>query len=157
MNQLEREMFGLLDMTHKVGDLALVQITGEDLAFSLPGCPALGQLLMDIGDVEWAYTQSFKTYTLDFAERAPGRDRVISGASAVEWLQTLDQQLKEAVAALSDEDLTGRQVERGGWQMPVVANFHTYREALLISFGKLDCHLKALGKDLPKEWIAWVG
>jgi hypothetical protein len=41
--------------------------------------------------------------------------------------------------------------------MPVVANFHTYREAVLILFGKLDIYLRALGKDLPEEWIAWVG
>ncbi len=157
MNQIEREFFGLLDMTHKVRDLALKSIGSDDLAFSLPGCPTIAELVMGMGDVEWAYIQSFKTFSLEFDAPAPGRDRVTSGEAAAEWLRDLDLQLKEAVAALSDGDLTGRQVERGGWQMPALANFHIYREAVLIFFGKLDCYLRALDKETPDEWVTWVG
>ncbi len=157
MNQIEREFFGLLDMTHKVRDLALNRIGSDDLAFSLSGCPTIAELVMVMGDVEWAYIQSFKTFSLEFGAPASGRDSVTSGEAAAEWLRDLDLQPKEAVAALSDGDLTGRQVERGGWQMPAPANFHTYREAVLIFFGKLDCYLHALDKDMPEEWLAWVG
>jgi len=156
MNQIETEFFGLLDMTHGVRDEAIATLDGGDLAFSLPGSPAVGEVLRAFGDVEASYTQSFKTMKQDLSAQAPGWEGISSGATAVEWLHGLDAELKAALAALSDEDL-GKPIDRGGWQMPVMANFHTYREAVLIQFGKLDCYLRALGKHLPDQWVAWVG
>jgi hypothetical protein len=157
MNQIEKEFFGLLDMTHKVRDSGLAALSDEDLAFRIPGCPTVGDLVVELGDVEFAYTRSFSTFVLRFESNAPGREQVTNAAAAIDWLHGLDVQLKEALAALSDTDLSGKQVERGGWKMPVIANFHTYREALLILLGKLDLYLKALGKELPETWTEWLG
>ncbi|MDH3260451.1 MAG: DinB family protein [Acidimicrobiia bacterium] len=156
MNQIEKEFFGLLDMTHEVRDDAIATIGAADLVFRIEGCKSLGEVLQDLGDIESMYTQSFKTMKQDFFVRAPGRENVTSGEATVAWLHGLDGELKAALSALSDEDLA-KPIDRGGWQMPVLANFHTYREAVLIQFGKLDCYLRALGKDLPDEWAAWVG
>lgn len=156
MNQIEQQFFGLLDMTHKVRDSVVGGIGAEDLGFAVEGSRSLGEVLQGLGDVEWQYTQSFKTMTQDFSLQAPDRDKVTSGQAAVEWLHGLDNEFKAALSALSDEDLA-KPVDRGGWQMPVMANFHTYREAVLIVFGKLDIYLRALGKTLPEEWVAWVG
>ena len=156
MNQIETEFFGLLDMTHGVRDGAIATLDGEDLAFSLSGSLAVGEVLRAFGDVEASYTLSFKTMKQDFSVQAQGWEAIASGAAAVAWLHGLDAELKAALSALSDDDL-GKPIDRGGWQMPVMANFHTYREAVLIQFGKLDCYLRALGKHLPEEWVAWVG
>lgn len=156
VNQIERDFFGLLDMTHQVRDQAIATLDSQDLAFSLPGCKPLGEVVQTLGDVETSYTRSFATMKQDLSVQAAGRERVTSGEAAIEWLHGLDEQLKGAVSKLSDEDLA-KPVDRGGWQMPAMANFHTYREAVLITFGKLDCYLRALGKGLPEEWIVWVG
>jgi hypothetical protein len=156
MNQIETQFFGLLDMTHNVRNGAIATLDGEDLAFSLPGCPSVGEVLQAFGDVEASYTDSFKTMKQDFTMTAAGRDEITSGATAIEWLTGLDGELKAALSALSDEDLA-KPIDRGGWEMPAMANFHTYREAVLILFGKLDIYLRALGKELPEEWVAWVG
>ncbi len=156
MNQIEREFFGLLDMTHGIRDQAIATLGAGDLAFAIEGCAPVGEVLQAFGDIEWMYTESFRTMAQDFSLQAPGRENVTSGETAVEWLHGLDGRLKTALSSLSDEDL-GKPVDRGGWQMPLMANFHTYREAVLIQFGKLDCYLRALGKDLPDEWVAWVG
>ena len=156
MNQIERDFFGLLDMTHQVRDVAVSTLDSDDLAFTIPGCLSLGEVLQALGDVEASYAQSFQTMKQDSSVQAPGREGVTSGEAAIEWLHGLDAELKAALSSLSDEDL-GKPIDRGGWELPVSANFHTYREAVLISFGKLDCYLRALGKNLPEQWIAWVG
>ncbi len=156
MNQIETQFFGLLDMTHGIRDEAVGMLSAADLAFQIGGCKSVGEVVQDLGDTEAMYTGSFKTFKQDFSTRASGREDVTSGEAAVAWLHGLDAELKEALAALSDEDL-GKPIDRGGWHMPALANFHTYREAVLIQFGKLDCYLRALGKELPDEWMAWVG
>ena len=156
MNQIERDFFGLLDMTHNVRDAAILTFEAEDLDFSIEGCRSVGEVLRHLGDIEWSYAESFKTMTQDFSLQAPGREVVVSGETAVAWLRGLDDELKEALSGLSDADLA-KPLDRGGWQLPVMANFHTYREAVLITFGKLDCYLRALGKSLSDEWVAWVG
>jgi hypothetical protein len=156
MNQIEQEFFGLLDMTHGIRDGALALIGGTDLAFRIEGCKSLGEVLQDMGDIETMYTRSFETMKMDFAAQAPGRENVTSGEAAIAWLHGLDGELKAALSGLSDDDL-GKPIDRGGWHMPAMAQFHTYREAVLIQFGKLDCYLRALGKHLPEEWVAWVG
>lgn len=156
MNQIETEFFGLLDMTYNVRNGAIATLDGGDLTFSLPGCPSVGEVLQAFGDVSASYADSFKTMKQDFSVTAAGRAGITSGETAIEWLAGLDAELKAALSALSDDDLV-KPIDRGGWQMPVMANFHTYREAVLILFGKLDIYLRALGKDLPEEWVAWVG
>jgi hypothetical protein len=156
MNQIETQFFGLLDMTHGIRDEAVGLLSPADLVFRIEGCKSVGEVVQDLGDTEAMYTGSFKTFKQDFSTRAAGREDITSGEAAVAWLNGLDGELKAALAALSDEDL-GKPIDRGGWHMPALANFHTYREAVLIQFGKLDCYLRALGKELPGEWVAWVG
>lgn len=156
MNQIERDFFELLDMTHQVRDLVLDLVGEADMAAALPGCPELRSVIQAMGDVEHSYTESFRSFVQDFSVSAPGREGVTSGESAKSWFAALDTQLKESLSALSDED-TSKMIDRGGWQIPALANFHTYREAVLILFGKMDCYLKSLNKDLPEMWVQWVG
>ena len=156
MNKLMTEMGQLLDMTHGVRDQALALVEEADMAFALEGSPTLGDLIRQMGDVQVAYTGAFASRKIDWATSADGRDGVTSGADAAAWFAGLDQAFKDAVGAVADEDLAAM-VERDGWSYPITAHFHTYREAVLIFFGKLDLYLRALGKTRPDEWAAWVG
>lgn len=156
MNQILKEMGPLLDMSHGIRDQALALVESEDMGFALAGAPPLGDLIRTMGDVEVAYTEAFSSRKLDWSLRAVGRDDLASGKDAIAWFASLDEQFKSAVGAVPDGDLSD-QVDRGGWSYPVSAHFHTYREALLIFFGKLDLYLRALGKELPDEWRGWVG
>jgi len=157
MNEIEKHFFDVLDMTHDVRDQALRVITGADMDATLPGNPELRKLLQEMGDIEHAYTESFITFKLDLSLRAPGRDNLTFGEAAVGWFAGLDRRLKEALSALSDETISGTTIDRGGWKVPVITNFHIYREAILILFGKIDCYFKGLAKSLPEIWVEWVG
>ncbi len=156
MNKLIEQMGGLLDMTHSVRDQALALVGESDMSFTLDGCPPVGDLIRLMGDAEQAYTDAFGSRKVDWTTRAAGRDEVSSGTSAIEWFATLDAALKESIAAVPVADLDAP-VDRGGWTYPVSAHFHTYREAVLIFFGKFDVYLRVLGKERPAEWQGWVG
>ena len=72
------------------------------------------------------------------------------------WYQTLDAELEAALLALKDKDTQTTIVDRG-FPMPLGAQFHTYREALLIFYGKATCYLRAMDKPLPEQMAGWVG
>ena len=72
------------------------------------------------------------------------------------WFQTLDEEMKATVSALSDEDLK-KTVDRGGFAMPVELQLDVYLQALLIFFGKATIYLKAMNKQLPQQIQEYVG
>jgi len=53
---------------HSMRDHLLTVVSDADLAYKLPGQnPTLGELLVELGDIEGIYTLSFETFTLDWA------------------------------------------------------------------------------------------
>lgn len=156
MNSLVTRFSDVLHMTHALRSQMLDLLTDADLAYALPHNLTLGALCCEIGEVETAYTQSFKTYKLDFSYRYADKSIEGSVAQLKAWFAKLDAELDETLAALSEEDLQ-KPVDRGGWKPSAEVNFHTYREALLIFYGKADMYLKALQKPLPEQWQAWIG
>ena len=64
----------LLHLTTALRTQLLASLSDEDLGFSLPGNPPLGDLCKDIGDTEQAYLESFRTrrLTLDARNDEPG-------------------------------------------------------------------------------------
>ena len=51
---------------HSMRDHVLTLVTDADLAYRLPGAnPSLGELLVEMGDLQGVYTHSFATFTLD--------------------------------------------------------------------------------------------
>ena len=55
---------------HSMRDHILTLVTDADLAYRLPGAnPSLGELLVEMGDLEGVYTHSFATFTLDWTHR----------------------------------------------------------------------------------------
>jgi uncharacterized damage-inducible protein DinB len=133
-------------------------ITDDDLAFQPGGeNPTLGALCREMGEVQQAYIDSFKTFTQDFAYRNqdPGLDSNVERLT--DWFNALDRELKETIAGLSEDDLQQRQIDRGhGFTLPPRIQLHIYQEALLIFYGKVSVYLKAMEKALPKQWAEWI-
>jgi uncharacterized membrane protein YccC len=158
MNSIVSQFGELLTMTHALREQMVSLLTDADLAYRLPGAnPTLGKLCREWGEVQHAYTESFKTFKQDFSYRTeePGVETSVEWLTA--WYKTLDAEMAAALEALSEADIQSRVVDRGGWSLPVTANFHTYREAVLIFGGRASVYLKALEKSLPDQWRSWIG
>ena len=116
----------------------------------------LGMLLREIGEIEHSYIQSLQTFKQDWSyhNTEAGLESNVTRLKA--WYQTLDDEMKATVFALSDEDLT-RTVDRGGFSMPVELQLDVYLQALLIFLGKATIYLKAMNKPLPQQIQEYIG
>jgi hypothetical protein len=139
---------------------ALMQTLGDDDLGYTPGGanPTLGALCREIGEVERAYIDSFKTFVLDFSYRntTPSLDRSVTRLIA--WFADLDADLKATIEGLSEEDIRSRLVDRGGdFKLPLQIQLNVYQEALLIFYGKAIVYLRAMGKTPPPQMQEWIG
>ena len=134
-------------------------LSDDDLGYTPGGAnPTLGALCREIGEVERAYIDSFKTFVLDFSYRntTPGLEQSV--AQLVAWFADLDADLKATIEGLSEEDIRGRVVDRGGdFKLPLQLQLNVYQEALLIFYGKAMVYLKAMGKTPPQQMQDWIG
>ena len=117
----------------------------------------LGALCREMAEVEYMYIESFKTFKKDWRYKAPN---VAAFEIKLDVLrQTFaeqEQAFKAALAALSDETINTQTVDRGGFEPTIRAQFHVYREALLIFYAKVSIYLRALGKEFPEQWKYWI-
>jgi hypothetical protein len=131
----------------------------EELSFQPGGKNAtLGALCREIGEAEYCYIQSFKTFAMDFSYRntEPGLENSIAKLSL--WYKELDQELKATIEALSDDDVQNRPIDRGpSFQPSLLIQLDIYKEALLIFYGKISVYLKLMGKERPEQWQQWIG
>jgi hypothetical protein len=142
----------------------LMYILGdEDLGRRLGGeTRTLGELCREIGEIEHAYVESFRTFRQDFSYRNPDPALEVSVAALKAWFAELDREMMAAVAALSDEDIDTRRIVRGDFDeeffspLPRI-QLDIYREALLIFYGKVSVYLRADGRPLPGQWMDWIG
>lgn len=159
MNSYMREQYPLFEMYQALRSQLMEILTDEDLAFGIGGENlTLGGLCREIGETERSYIDSFTSLKQDFAYRnqEPGLDKSVGKLSA--WYAELDQELKSALEAFSDEEMQNRVIDRGGgFEMPVWVQIEVYKEALLIFYGKASVYLKALGKPRPQQWQDWIG
>ena len=158
MNSLMSQFSDLLDQTHAVRDELWGVLNDGALRHSLGGNSlTLGGLCKEMGEIEYAYAQSFKTFKQDFAYRNPeaGLDASVDKLRA--WFQAVDADLSAALKALPEEAVQTQMIDRGGWEMPVPTNFHCYREALLMFMAKASVYLKSLRIQPPEQFDAWVG
>ncbi len=149
--------FEVLHMTQAIQGELLDILTDADLAYRLPGAnPPLGALFREIGQVEISYTGSFRTLRQNF--NYPPVDPALE--TSVEklraWYAQLNAELDAALLTHSETDIQETMVDRG-FPMPLLAHLHTYREALLIFYGKATCYLHALGKPQPPQMAEWIG
>ena len=155
MNEIERDHFRVLDETHDVRNEGVGALVNEHLALKLPGDnPALGGLIGELYAMELAYSESFSTFETDFS----GIGGVIfeDASDMSERFGRADEELKANISSLSDAQIHA-QVDRGGWSLPVIVNFHIYREGVLIYLGKIDVYLRAFGLARGDKWSGWIG
>src|SRR5947209_12303032 len=105
----------------------------------------LGALCREMGETEHSYTQSLKTFKQDWSYRNTEAGLESSVARLQAWFQTLDEEMKATVSALSDEDLK-KTVDRGGYAMPVDMQLDVYLQALRIFFRNTTIYLKGINK-----------
>ena len=138
-------------------------VDDEDLGVGLGGTTAtLGALCREIGEIEHAYVESFRTFRQDFVYRHPEPTIETSVIALRAWYAELDRDLMTALETLSEADMTSRRILRGdfdeGYFSPsITEQLDVYREALLIFYGKASVYLRAIGKTLPPQWQAWIG
>ena len=155
MNRLTPQKANLYDLTHSLRDSVLDALQDGDLSFS-PGGDALTlhRLLLEQGETQSAYTRLFQTDTLKFDLAAPaGLDTV---AALQDWFAGLDREMWAALEVLSNEDLD-RHIVRGGHTMPLGVTFYTYRESVFIFAAKASVYLRAMGREVPKLVLSFVG
>lgn len=158
MNSIMREQGPILKQTQALRNQLMEILSDGDLGYSPGGDNlTLGALCREMAEVQQSYILSFQTYEQDFGYRIEDPEIERSVAQLDSRFQAMDRELEAALATLSEEDIQNRVIDRGGgFVVPPLLQFHIYREALLIFYGKASIYLKALGKTLPEQWRAWI-
>ena len=158
MNSYMENKWSWIDGSHGMRNGLVGSLTDADLAFSPGGqTMSLGALCREIGDIEYAYLQSFKTFTQDFSYRNTDAGIESSVAKLVAWYQQMDEDLKATISAFSEDDLK-KPIERSaGFKAPVDLQLEIYLQALLIFFGKITIYLKIMNKAVDKTIQEYIG
>jgi len=157
MNRYMLEKWSWIEGTHGMRSQLLDSLSDADLAFSPGGQNmTLGALCREMGEVEYSYIQSLKTFRQDWSYHNEEADLENSVARLKAWFQTLDDELKATVDAFSDEDLQ-KTIDRGGFATPVELQLDVYLQALLIFLGKATVYFKAMNKALPQHFHEYIG
>lgn len=158
MNSIMREYYPVFEMYQAMRNQIMETLNDDDLRFTPGGeNPTLGALCREIGETEQSYIDSFRNYVCDFTFRFsdPTIEQSVSRLS--DWFARLDAELKEAVSALSEEDIQNRVVVRGpNFALPPRIQLNVYQEALLIFYGKVSVYLKAMGKPRSEQFAEWI-
>lgn len=157
MNCYMLEKWPWIEGSHGMRSQLLDILSDADLAFS-PGGQNItfGALCREMGEIEYSYVQSLKTFKQDWSYRNTEAGLESSVARLKAWFQTLDDELKATASAFSDEDLK-KTVDRSGYAMPVELQLDVYLQALLIFFGKATIYLKGMNKALPQYIQEYIG
>lgn len=154
MNAQIAEAQGLVAMTVKLRDEMLDSLTDGDLGFRFDGNPSLGSLIGDLARTEASYVASFRSFSQEF--ESDEADAETSVEEVKKRFADLDGELRQALDALSDDDVANKQIARNGFSMPILNQIWTYREAVLIVCAKATPYLKALNKTFSEQWKAWL-
>jgi hypothetical protein len=144
---------------HSMRDHLLTLVSDTDLAFRLPGAnPTLGELLVQLGELQGVYTHSFETFTLDWAHRQLAAPEPITVVGLRNWFQAQDAAMATALGRFTPEELQIDRIDRGhGFVASPFVQHQVYREAVYIFYGKLSVYLRALERDAGEAWAEWIG
>jgi len=135
-------------------------LSDGDLRYRVGGAnPSLGELCREIGEIEYSYIESFKTFAADFRYRSSDPELVSSVAALSAWYAELDAELRSTIEGLSEDDVANRTVHRSdlpGFAPRLPIQLDIYKEALLIFYGKVDVYLRVLEKEPPQQWREWI-
>lgn len=157
MNRFMENQWTWIEASHGMRTELLDALSDAELAFSPGGQNmTLGALCREMGEIQYSYLQSLKTFAQDWSyhNTQPGLDGSVARLKA--WFQTLDDDMKATVSAFSDEDLKKTVKRDSNYDMPVDTQLEVYLQALLIFFGKASIFLKAMNKPLPKSVKDWI-
>jgi hypothetical protein len=157
VNRYTQAKWSWIEGSHEMRTRMLAILSDGDLAFNPGGHNlTLGALCREMGEIEYAYAQSLKTFTTDWSYRnaEAGLDASVERLKA--WFESLDDDMKATAEAFSDEDLA-KTIDRGGYVMPVETQLDVYVQANLIFLGKASIYLKAMDRPLPQDWKEWIG
>lgn len=159
MNRIIVEQYGLFRLYQRLREQLLGVLSDADLGFTPGGAnPTLGELCLEIGETQQAYIDSFRTFSQTFDHHHS--DRAVAGNvdGLRAWYTRLDEDLYTAVAALTDDDIANRLIDRGhSFRVPANVQLEIYKEALLIFYGKVTVYLKSIGKTPSEQWHEWIG
>ena len=117
----------------------------------------MGALCRELGETQYAYVQSFKTFKIDFSYRINDDAYLSSVAKLQTWYADLDQQLEAVLETVTDEDVANKKMDRDGYEVPLHISLDILREALLIFYGKVSVYLKAMGVERTQMWrLDWI-
>lgn len=144
-------------------DQLMEGLDDADLDVRLGGeTETIGALCREIGEIEHAYVESLLTFRQDFGyrNRDPGLEHSVDALRT--WYAALDRDLLAAIEALSEDDIEHRHIVRSDFDETFFSplakqQLDTYREALLIFYGKLSVYLKAMGRSRSESWRSWIG
>lgn len=157
MNRYMNEKWSWIEGSHGMRTQLLDMLNDTELAFSPGGQNmTLGALCREMGETEYSYVQSLKTFQQNWSYRNTEAGMDSSVARLQAWFQALDEEMKATVAALADEDFQ-KMVKRNGFEMPVEMQLDVYLQALLIFFGKATIYFKAMNKALPGQISEYIG
>ena len=144
---------------HSMRDHLLTLVSDADLDYKLPGQnPTLGELLVQLGDIQGVYSHSFETLTLDWAHRQLPPPNPITIAGLRAWFAAHDDAMKAALDQFTEDELRIDRIDRGhGFIASPFVQHQIYREAVYIFYGKLSVYLRALERDAGPDWASWVG
>jgi hypothetical protein len=137
-------------------------LTDDDLGLQLGGSTVtFGELCREMGEVEYSYTESLRTFRLDLSYKHPDDSVATSVAALTSWYAQLDKDLESAIADLTEDDIANRRIlrdlEGDGFAPPPAKQLDLYREALLIFYAKVSIYLRKLEMSLPSRWQDWIG
>src|SRR5206468_2713799 len=144
-------------------DQLMDELTDADLEHRLGGeAETLGMLCHEIGEIERGYIESFRTFRLDLGYRNPDTRLEHDVDALRSWFAELDRDLMAALDGLSEDDIVHRRIARSDFDVDDFlpdpkAQLDTYREALLIFYGKVSVYLKSMNKTRSARWREWIG
>jgi len=158
MNSIMQNYWPIFTEYQAIRGQILGVLSDEDLRFAPGGANRpLGELCVEIGETEHAYSESFKTFTCRFDYHQPEADMAHSVAKLAAWYTELDERLKAAVEGLTEEQIQRQRITRGGnFTLPAQIQLSVYQEGLLIFYGKVSVYLKALNRPLPQQMAEWI-
>lgn len=157
MNRLLQEKWSWIEGTHGMRTQLIDILTDADLTFSPGGQNiTLGALLREMAETEYSYIQSLKTFKQDWSSHSTDAALETNLVGIKARYQTLDEEMKATISALSDEDIT-KTVDRGGFSTPLDLQLDVYLQALLIFLGKTTVYLRAMNRAYSPQIQEWIG
>ena len=157
MQHIMNETWPWIEAAHGMRFQVLDILNDADLAFTPGGQNmTLGALCCQMGETEYAYIQSLKTFKHDWSYHNVESGLASNAARLKEWFQTLDDQIKKVINAFSEEDMQ-KPIDRGGEGVSMAFQLEVYLQAVLIFLGKATIYLKAMNKALPQYLQEYIG